>query len=308
MFTIDLYSSIFNLNEVLYISGFLFIENKSFKKSFKKFFAGKVKRLLVPWILWMILSQIVSAPFGLYDGTFDLKKIILSLLKDGLLYCNNLWFLPALFISEVIFYWVSKLINKISNKNNESAFYFACSCVFWLASYIENRLIEVPLFFKLDVCLMAIAYISLGASMNVISKKIYSSRHTIAKLFAAFALSVVSVVAAVMNGRDNAMIMVSNKYGNYFLSIIGAASLIIVCIILVSVILWLPKKYLLFLRNNSLMLFPIHTIVIRCLNHIPNFESLNLWIYSAICLIVIHLLIYPICKFINKYFPILNGK
>lgn len=38
----------FHMPLFFYISGFLFIENKSFKKSFKKFFAGKVKRLLVP--------------------------------------------------------------------------------------------------------------------------------------------------------------------------------------------------------------------------------------------------------------------
>ena len=102
------------------ISGFLF---KVDKKPFE-FIKNKFIRIMIPYFIWGLLFLI---PYMLFSNGIkntlninaisDIKALLLNLLygngNDWHLKQNSaLWFLPALFTMEVIYYFIIKLINK----------------------------------------------------------------------------------------------------------------------------------------------------------------------------------------------------
>ena len=69
------------------------------------------------------------------------------------------------------------------------------------------------------------------------------------------------------------------------------------------------KKYLLFLRKNSLILFPIHILILRVVLILyPQINTYNLWIQSVLNLVLIHIFMFPACWLINRYLPVFAGK
>lgn len=106
----------FHMPLFFFVSGLLYKPNLSFKE----FFLKKTKSLYIPYVLlfcitflyWVfierhvrggeysIIHQLVGLPYGTYEG-YHLN------------FNGALWFLPCLFITEILFFPISKISNKI---------------------------------------------------------------------------------------------------------------------------------------------------------------------------------------------------
>lgn len=98
--------SSFHMPLFFIISGILFAHTKVFQKDGKTFICNKLKTILVPYAFFSVISIIASAILD-YDSFPE--DLVISLLQtvsfNGI---AVLWFLPALFLSEAIFFRLTK--------------------------------------------------------------------------------------------------------------------------------------------------------------------------------------------------------
>lgn len=107
------YISGFVLPIFFFISGVLFSPEKN--KNFRHFFVKKIKSLLIPYCFfylitffyWLAVERNVrggvspgSQLLGLFYGTYNLKYMFFN---------GALWFLPCLFTTEILYFWICKI-------------------------------------------------------------------------------------------------------------------------------------------------------------------------------------------------------
>lgn len=89
------------------ISGYLF----SAKKKYKDFLVGKIKNLIIPYILFFVFSFIVSVTIFEKDITLlnGLKYLILGGKNCARVHNWALWYLQLFFIASNVFYFIAKI-------------------------------------------------------------------------------------------------------------------------------------------------------------------------------------------------------
>ena len=127
----------------------------STKDGFIAFAEKKVRTLVVPYFVLgipLLISEYVKA---IYSGTFD-DEVAISWLIRFLLQKRlwTLWFLAALFIMELVFYWVSRL------KNDPAI--LTVSALISLAGYLYCSRIDQPLVWNADLAAACMIYMAIG--------------------------------------------------------------------------------------------------------------------------------------------------
>lgn len=299
----------FHMPLFFWISGFLFREKCEEKISSQLFIIKRAKRLLVPWILWVLIDYIITAVVQVRAETFEIREFVLRMFQD-ICYGESFWFFPCMFVSELIFHTISKVaLKKVVSDRKKECYCLLLAVGFWIASYGEQAIIKEPLLFRLDVSLMAVGLLFFGAGSHKICIQIKKLDNLIKNVLMIFFLGI-AFVCIVLNGRDGSnFMMASNAYGNYYFAILAAG-----CLIFANILMFdlgekvLCKKYLLFLRSNSLLLFPLHVTILRIFNYYFSMSDWNMWISAGIRIIIIHIFIIPCCYIVNRYIPILGGK
>lgn len=104
------------------LSGYTFDVKKNEKT--KKFIWKKFKRIMIPYFIWSLLFLIPYILFGSDIGnelntnsSFNIKQQIVNIIygngnSSALKQNTSLWFLPALFSMEIIYYFIIYYINK----------------------------------------------------------------------------------------------------------------------------------------------------------------------------------------------------
>ena len=100
------------------ISGFLYNPDKY--PDFKGFFKSKFKSIYIPYVLFFLVTflywVVIERKFrgGEYSIFHQFVGLFYGTLEGNHLYFNGpLWFLPCLFATELIFYFISKIKDKI---------------------------------------------------------------------------------------------------------------------------------------------------------------------------------------------------
>ncbi len=96
------------------LSGMLFKREKY--KSFGTFFMRRAKRLIVPYVIYSVVTWAIWAVFR-YVRHDEVDSYIMPLLQtfiaqgSGAFFTHNsaLWFVPCLFLVEILYYFISKL-------------------------------------------------------------------------------------------------------------------------------------------------------------------------------------------------------
>lgn len=103
------YITSFHMPLFFLISGFLILEKADMNKKFIELAKRKARSLLVPYAVFSVLSFVIEGSRLLIkdlDGWSGLfRQLYQSLCFQGV---STLWFLPALFIGEVLFIWIRK--------------------------------------------------------------------------------------------------------------------------------------------------------------------------------------------------------
>ena len=152
----------------------------SFNKPFKKFAVSSFKSIMIPAFFF---SFVFSVSYHVYD-----YKILLSFAKNILLFGGNYWFLPALFLSRLL-YW---LISKYSKTGKQIAVF--CAISFILGFAFKGILPEKELWWFAHVLLM-LPFLGIGQWLKHIFGEIELSRFF---LYSIIAYSLILIVVFVL--------------------------------------------------------------------------------------------------------------
>jgi len=322
----------FHMPLFFFISGLLYAKKKDFG-SFDIFVKKRFERLIIPYFAFEILSLLMASvlhysfPFvGLdpvykIDWVYALRNIILVLdTPEYIGVSNRLWFFPALFVSDIIFYWVVKSFNRLPNRGGSAYVILFCGFVFlsYLLSKSVGSMDNVFVFstllnparlpFAIDIALIGVAYIILGLSAGAFVGYLYRQ-----KKLAQITLMFISLIVLYLSVKYNSglFVMFINSYGDYFVATVGAVSGVLVFISFVFVMTpALPKKSLGFLGQNSLIFFPIHLYVISLYAKIIPFTSVgfdNYYLEVTVKTSVVFVLSLILIWFVNRYMKFLTG-
>lgn len=295
----------FHMPLFFFISGYLL--NMSKYDSFKKFFKSKFKSLLIPYFIFSTTNYLFGAiVFNEFAGKSlnvalqPLLGMFVGIRGTNWTLCNGtLWFVLALFMAEMVFYFTVKLF-KDNNKD------IAISIIiFAVILYVYNMFVGESLLWSIDASIIAIVFLELGyltrkvKLINKISKP---------------SILIVLLITNLIAGSINTNIDISNgKYGNFFLFYIAAISGIFTMIIIIKN---LPNsKFISFIGKNSFVYLAIHQYVIfgflRRNMSKAVFESqfiLDKLMVSFYFVIIACIVVYPIVKIINRWFPFILGR
>lgn len=306
-----IYKYIYSFHVVLFfiLSGFTY----SNKKSIKLFVKDKFKSLMIPYFIFSILFLIPYLILGNYTSfDADIPNIsqIDSLIFE-ILYGNGnnfalkqntaLWFLPALFSSEVIY----RVLDKLKFKYKDIVFTLGLLIVSYLSICSEfilpwgiNTALGLLVFFQLGI---------LFRKYNVIEK---INSHLLSKII----LILLAISTLHVYKLNVTVDCVDYGYGIYYIFLFTS---IVVPVLIIWVSNLISKcKLLEYIGKNTLSILIFHKIflILFQINYdfMPNFlRSTNLWISMPMAIFVTAITItiaLGIGYIINRFFPFFYGK
>lgn len=293
------------------LSGFTFnVKNKRFLE----FFKNKFLRIMVPYFIWSILflapyfilgkninSQINSG------ATFDLSTSLVNVLygngaNSALKQNSSLWFLPALFSIEIIYFFVIKFIDK--HPKHEIFIIFLSLTIGYISSYFlqfflpwgMNTAFNLGIFFLIGYLLK---------KYDLLDKtKIFKIRFIIP-------LSIVGCISFLFNKNVSC---IDYDYGVYSLAFLSGLCLSIVFIYISYLIK--ENKLLEYIGRSTFGILIFHKLIIlifqtkmgkisSLLKESNAFTELILGFIIVLISILLSLIAYEIFK---RYFPIGVGE
>lgn len=325
---VDNWMSSFKVSIFYIISGFLMCYTGSVRKrSFGEFTTKILKNLGIPYLAFSIMGiffkticiSLKHKPSDLVFETFE-RYLYDSLFLKGV---NSMWFIPTLFIGEIIFYWIKrspKLVKLL----------YAAAGVFAIKlSDIINTAFSPGGIFELQpgdlydniirlsnaVCkgFSAAWFLGAGYIIYLYYRKIKDQR---VKLVTGVILSAANLVLSQINtGVDfNQMDEGKYPYMFYICGIIGSVGAIMLLDVLSS---YISLSFFDYWGKNSLIMMCTHTVLgVRTVAYegwskvafIPETAGLG---YICACLVVLAILLmieYSMTEIINTYLPFLTGK
>ena len=287
------------------ISGYLYSEKEQYVRK-------KAKSILLPYLLWSIVSFLYWVLIERNLRAQNLNPMIpaTNILiarggEDNYIFNVALWFLPCLFVTEVMFNFLKKRIKNIKILSIIILF-------FSILGYTYSKLNLIRLPFCLDIALIAIGFYFLGylwkqkieIAFKQFNNKIWKSY---------IIIGVMTIVTVVVSQINYGMSMNSLKFNNYFFTYIASISGCLVIYIISNVIN--RNRILEFLGRNTLIIMcihePIKRILIEVIHKVTNIstEFLRNNIFGIIFITTILLMVLVPCIYIiNRYFPVLIGK
>ena len=233
------------------ISGYLYKPKNNFIKH-------KAKTILIPYLIISIISFIYWVTierFIILEKNIDpLKSFINIFLAIGNteLYAYNvvLWFLPCLFVTEIIFNF---LINKFSNKHVKIIIFISS-----VIGFIFPRITNISLPFCIDIAFTAIVFYYIGYLMkDKLNKKIsLFSDNIVYYSTLVILIFYVAGLSIIENGAN----MMTLKY-KYYLLFYTTAILGFCMIYMISN--KINSKFLKWIGKNSLYVMVIHEPIKR---------------------------------------------
>lgn len=277
--------NVFVMPAFFLISGLLFDNEKWKKKTIREFVSRKFKTLIVPYIFFEFLSGTIKMiAYG--TDRINLNGIIYNTITMN---CNAGadWFLPTLFVSELMFFLLTKYLNKYIKLA------VALLGVFFLFFLPSSH-------YLLVLVRMYIAYIFIY--VGNISKKVFTAERGLAQDITLIVITFLITVAAT---ATNGLISIwSLKLGNPIIFLIAgiAGSYMIVR---VSRIIHSSK--LSYIGDHSLSIMGTHQIISDILFPFFGIELVSPF-PSLRAFIAIILFELPLVPLMDKYVPFLIGK
>lgn len=278
--------------------------------SFLDYLKKKSKGIMCPYFIFSILSFlywfIIERKFrgeGITIDTNIIRNIFLNIFVmkvDSNLLLSNvvLWFLPCLFFSNILFYFIRRIDKR----------YIRITIVFFIfiIGYILN-LKSIILPFAVETVCISVMFIDIGFEIKNINL------NNINKFIGIFSI-MFYIIAVVFNGKVG---MLAHMYGNPILFILGAVSGTGIIYIISIYISRLKRisNIAIYMGLNSLTIMLVHEplkriiiVVASGILHIPVSNIRESVIISCLIGIIVIVIIFPFSIFINKYTPWLVGR
>lgn len=297
------------------ISGFVFSIKENMK--YKTFILEKFKRIMIPYFVFGFIFLIPLLLFGNGIGAMLNRESEIDILKnifgifygnghDGLLRQNSsLWFLPCIFITQQIFYFVEKFSQK---SNKKIKIYVIASLIALFLGFISYNIPHKRLPWGIDVAIVLSFFFAIGKIMKLTYEKWKDKK--INKLVAIILL-IIGFGISMYNTDISCM---NHEYGNYWLFAISAAA---TSIGLAFIIQGCKKNRVLeYIGNNTIGILIFHKLVIVLFQTKLGIISTSLLHGNILIQIVLSLLVLVLSilsclipiVILKKYLPILIGE
>lgn len=258
----------FNVPLFFILSGMTF-KIKSEEK-FWEFLKKKFLRIMLPYLVWALVFLIPYFIFGAEvktelgaKGSLDVWEMIRNVFygngtNDALKQNGPLWFLPALFTTEVLYYFVIKMINKISQVSQRRVVEILVGAGLVLIGFLFDWLVkDFYLPWGLNSALTIGVFFYVGYLMKEF--KVFENK----KLMTNSGLTVLSlglgILAAVFLPAEN-IVWADYKYGNYLLCLVAGISFSVLIIQIARLIR--ENRMIEFVGKNTMNILIFHKIFI----------------------------------------------
>lgn len=246
------------------------------------FFVAKSKTLLIPYFLYLIVSEFLKITCNTGNVT--------------------LWFLPVLFMTEITFYVIFKLTDRVRLKSFLST---ALITILAISSYIMS-IFEIIIPFDLQNVGHALIYYSFGYYFSSWVKRISMTLGKIILLMTIYTIAVIFLPKLDMFPNQWSIVPISQV-----LAIAGTILIILVAKVMAT---WNMKNHLLKFFNwagrNSLILVGFSIPFITVCNKIGGYfvEDTHVIGFSLIKHIAMWITMYYLSGLFLKYAPWVMGK
>ena len=261
--------------------------------SFGNFIIRKVNKLIVPFLFFYILGSIIMPLLLEYlslnlFSEYSLNELVTDCIYNHCRRVNGpLWFLPCLFVSNLLFY----VIQKVSK--NITYIVFGTILFGFIGVLLSINKIELP--FCMSTSFTCVPFFCLGFVFNsagLLNRPILSRNQMLA-------FTIVSILLIYLFAEE--AVFSENRYENpntvYFFSIIGTLF-----------ILLLSKKmgeirFISYVGRYSLIVLCTHLFFIRLFYHLFHNIINSVSILCLLCSMFTILLCYLIIPFFLNHFP-----
>lgn len=313
---INIFIHTFHMPVFFILSGFCFNEKKN--NNIKDLIKKRFLSLMVPYfifatglfIFWDVALLILNRP--------EEMREISNLLKSMFWFNTNAsafgviqWFLPCLFLSEIIFCIICKITKSSLLKCGITLI------VLSILAYTYPIIFNFRLPLALDCSLMATVFFGIGwliksIKIDKISNIIQTNKFKSLVIIILFGIVLSPLIY--LNGEVN---MRTIKYGNYFLFFFNSITysmLLMAFSITVSNIFEKSKitKFIQWIGRNTLVVLLLNSTIIRCWQVVSSnkisIEGWKLDIANMFISLIVLLICVVLSEFINKFFPFTLGK
>lgn len=307
--------NIFHMPLFFFISGYLFsMEKYDFQNLIKR----KAKTLLIPYLFFAICSYIfwyfIGSKYGnntLTDPDMPIqyaKGILFAFpMKEYLGFNIPIWFLPCLFVSELLFF----LINKQTGK-----YALPISMIIYIIGIAIKEYLPFRLPWGIDVALFALLFIQLGylfRTKNGFNKYINRLKPDI-KLISCGCFFILTYLLAQLNiGESTYVTMYSREFNSHLLFL--PASLSGICFMFLGGAILPQNRIFNFYGRNTILILGFHLICFSFIKaiqvflfHIPIEKANETILPNLLYTCLAFLFLSPVILGINKYFPYLLGR
>jgi fucose 4-O-acetylase-like acetyltransferase len=268
----------FHMPLFFFLSGLCFTP----KKTYMEFFVRKIKSLLLPYIYFGILITF----FELYLSS---PEFVFKLLSTNLFNYGAMWFIPVLFVSEQLFYPVSKIANKYM--------YNITLIIFAAIGYFLYRFsINIPL----SSCFAALFFYGLGFKAKRRINLLFTKTYFI------FVFIVLHWVFLFLSGASHIGMMnnfIPQPLYSYSTAIFGLLSLCAICYVLSQRLNTKIINSLIYIGQNTLIILCFHMTFIGYSVKLIESHIANHWLYKDIEFLFVWLLCIIMIFVIRNYFP-----
>jgi acyltransferase len=299
----------FHMPLFFFISGFLFNPEKY--ATLRQFAARRARQLLIPYLIAAAITYVfwvfVGRKFGV-DATLDIP-LLTPLIGTfygtdsgyNLVHCGSLWFLPCLFLTELIYFTVART----------SRYWLLLALLF--VGYVNYRLHHFMLPFSFDVALVALYFYAAG---HLLKKPVsaIAGLSPVVKGLVALVSCLMVIYLANVNGRSD---MSSNSYHNFFLFLVGAFTgiLMTVCTSTILGNMVGPLRLVTFFAAGTILVLAFHEITASIVKGVAHFLlKVDLGVFEGgiisnlLLTVASFTLLAPLIFLTEKYLPAAMGR
>lgn len=270
-----------------------------YRENFKELLKRRFNRLIIPYIVFYLVDYVIwlILQFNrIKDGQlyYIIEPIVSGLLVIRSNFNGAIWFLPCLFILEIIFYFIIKVSKE---KFIRVSIFVSISMVLGI---IYSKYINIPLPFSMDIALNALFFYYLGYIVKVKNIKLNKGENK-------FSIVVIIILLISFSELNVFVDMFAGIYGNRILFLMNA---IIGIIFMFNITRFIKKSSLLeFIGRNTLIILAIHQqFVIRPLSvFLKATNDTEIICFTIIYFMLSMLISYFFVFIINKYIPWILG-
>ena len=283
---------------IFFLSGCTFSIKKY--KDINQFIERKFITLIIPYFVFAILIFLFEIVKCIYFNEINIifKKFLGIIIQNRLTeYTIGLWFIPCLFVAEILLYIIIKIFNDNHNK------ILAIVSMLGILGYTWCVYVGISITWSIDTACIAIGFIYLGYLY-----KFYIKENKILNKYSLLVLIFINILFCYLNYLiyGYRIDMYANQYGNIIFFYISAISGILV-ILNVSKILR-TNKWIIFLGQNSLVYYAFHASIVyfilnKVFSFIPFYRVNKFWylfVDGIVITILTFMILTPIVNLYNK--------